>query len=64
MELPDDIIIFMLDNIENRLSYIFGRDFIITRRVSDNKISKVKVQPTQLSQQTIGKSASITNKNE
>lgn len=49
MELPDDIIIFMLDNIENRLSYIFGRDFIITRRVSDNKISKVKVQSTQLS---------------
>lgn len=43
MQIPDDIIISMLDNIENRLSYIFGRDFIITRRVSDNKISKIKV---------------------
>lgn len=39
--MSDDIVVGMLDNVENKLQYIWGKQsFIIVRRVSDNKILK------------------------
>lgn len=40
-EIPDDVIITMLNNVENMMLIIHGNnDFIIIRRVSDNNILK------------------------
>ena len=40
-DIPDDVIINMLDNIENRLYRFSGSDnFVIIHRISDSKIMK------------------------
>ena len=44
--MSDDVIINLLDNIENRIEIIGGSynsDFVITRRISDNKIMKYMI---------------------
>ena len=45
-DVPDNVIINLLDNIENRIEIIGGSynsDFVITRRISDNKIMKCMI---------------------
>ena len=43
-QIPDDVIIKMLDNVEDRIFGVgFNGDFIIIRRISDNKIHKSEI---------------------
>ena len=44
-DIPNNVIINMFDNIDNRIQYIESNDtFILIRRVSDNRILKSKIK--------------------
>ena len=45
--IPDEILVHLFDNIDNRIQLIDGneyKDFIIIRRISDNKIFKSMIK--------------------
>ncbi len=42
-DIPDDIIISLLDNVEYRLSIFGGSMFVIIRRLSDDRVVKCEV---------------------